>query len=76
MRSSAERIQEILYSCESREELAVRIATLECFAHDLIEHVKEPPCEGCSFEGSCLGDVTQCDEWLGFMADAQRLGVA
>ena len=33
----AERTHEILYSCDSREELASRIAELEEFAQDLYE---------------------------------------
>ena len=73
--STKNRVHEILYSTDSREELAQRIAALESIAHDIIEHVEEPPCESCMFEGTCLGRVTQCDEWSLFMADAQRLGI-
>lgn len=49
---------------------------LRKLAEGLIGHVKHPPCEGCIAEMNCdCSDLTQCDEWLFFEADARRLGI-
>lgn len=45
---------------------------------DVISHVNNPPCEGCMAEMNCcagLEDVSQCDEWLMYVANAQELGI-
>ena len=51
-------------------------AKLRELVKGLMGHVMHPPCEGCIAEMNCdCSDLTQCDEWLFFEADARRLGV-
>lgn len=51
-------------------------AKLRELVKGLMGHVMDPPCEGCIAEMSCdCSDLTQCDEWLFFEADARRLGI-
>ena len=51
-------------------------AKLRELAEGLMGHVKHPPCEGCIAEMNCdCSDLTQCDEWLFFEADARGLGI-
>lgn len=51
-------------------------AKLRKLVKGLMGHVMDPPCEGCIAEMSCdCSDLTQCDEWLFFEADARRLGI-
>lgn len=51
-------------------------AKLRDLCKRLIGHVEHPPCEGCGFEMNCDGsDLTQCDEWSMYRADARKLGI-
>ncbi len=43
---------------------------------DMLHHIEHPPCEGCLAEMSCLGDVSQCDEYVGWLKPrACELGI-
>lgn len=59
-----------------RTDLADENAKLRELVKGLMGHVMHPPCEGCIAEMNCdCSDLTQCDEWLFFEADARRLGI-
>lgn len=51
--TNAERVHEILYSCDSREELSVRIATLEGLSRELFPYVGDPCPDECKYCEEC-----------------------
>lgn len=78
MPSKAERIHELVYSCESRTELADRIARLEELASDMYNHdmIIQDGCEYCmvkSIDGECLLD--ECYETTEFRQRLRQLGI-
>ena len=59
-------LERVIYENAKLRELATR----------LIQHIRNPPCEGCSFDMSCdQSDLTQCDEWSFMVSDARELGI-
>lgn len=57
-------------------DLKAENAKLRDLVRELLHHIEHPPCEGCLAEMSCLGDVSQCDEYVGWLKPrACKLGV-
>lgn len=77
--ASMERGELVAYAyamCAAGAKTDAENAKLRELAKGLMGHVMHPPCEGCMAEMNCdCSDLTQCDEWLLFEADASRLGV-
>lgn len=78
------RIHNILYSTDSREELAQRIVALEETCADMFEFLRNEECDKCDIKAALEGisisaDVTDCDDErcdvIGFYGSMQKLRI-
>lgn len=64
------------YAEDANRTLEDENAKLRELVRDLLHHIEYPPCEGCLFEMSCAGDLSQCDEYFDWLKPrARKLGV-